>query len=148
MKNLKFALLFVLIAGSLNAQFLPGGTQTNLQPVGYNDCAAIFKNDKMLVDDFSPRGKCKMEIGTDDKLTVATVALNDEGARKTKDLEFHVAIKNERTSTYFLVTKEPVMSIDWPTIYKQCEEGDKVIILTTDNKYALPHAEIELIWGC
>lgn len=112
----------------------------------YNDCAAIFFNGSMLVDNYSPDGKCVLNSNRKGELTLYTVSLTDRGNTKVLGLPFRVAIQNDRTGTYWLHTKETVKSILLEDLILECEEGDRLVVITDDKKYALPHGVVELDW--
>ena len=114
----------------------------------YNNCAAIFYNGNMLVDEYSPRGKCKLAHGMKGKLTVSEVILTDITGIPTKSIQFKVAIRNEQTNTLWMYTEKSVESINLEDILLQCQKGDKIVLLTVDKQYALSHNDIDLVWGC
>ena len=57
----------------------------------YNDCAAIFFDDVMLVDKFSPEGVCKLQAGQKGFIYVATVTLTDGGGFAKEKIPFQIA---------------------------------------------------------
>ncbi len=128
---------------------LPIQAQKNLEIFeNYNDCAAIFYKGKMLVNEYSPKGKCKLETGMEGKLTVSAVSLSDKGAIPTTKIGFQVAIQNNRTNTLRLISQDELFEVELKTILEQCEKGDELIFLTTDKKYSLPHHRVAVIDGC
>ncbi len=114
----------------------------------FNECAAIFYKDKMLVNDYSPRGKCKLESGMKGKLKVYSVSLSEDGAEKIKDIGFKVAIKDGRTNTIWMYSEQTYYEIELDDILKRCRPEDKLIFMTVDRTYSLPHHEVELVFGC
>ena len=115
----------------------------------YNDCAAIFFDDEMLVDDYSPRGVCKLQSGQRGEIYVATVKLTDGGGGYAMEkIPFQIAIKNNRTNTLRMFSAKVYESVQFEDILQQCEEGDEIVILTTDNQYSLSHHIIQLSMGC
>lgn len=114
----------------------------------YSDCAIILFNGKMLVDKYTPEGKCKMTTKMKGTLSVSNVDLTGKEYRVKDKLKFHVAIKNPKTNTLFLLTKTSVQEIKYKDILTQCQMGDKIIILTDNKKYSLTHNEIEIMWKC
>ena len=113
----------------------------------YNDCAAILYKGDMLVDEYSPRGVCKLESGMKGMISVATVELTDKGGTPKINVGFMVAIENERTKTKYMYSNQVYQEIDLEDILKKCEAGDKIIIMTTDQKYALTHNVIDIKWN-
>jgi len=114
----------------------------------YRNCAAILHNGKVLVNDYSPEGKCRLEMGMRGILTVATVSLSDEGTFPQENITFKVAVKNERTNTIWMYSDQPMQELELKDVLKKCEKGDRLIIMTTDQEFSLPHHEVELVWGC
>lgn len=114
----------------------------------YKDCAAILYKGNVLVNEYSPRGFCKLETGMTGPLTVASVALDEEGATPGKNISFRVAIKNERTNTMWMFSDQVYEEVQLEDILRKIEKDDKIIIMTVDRKYSLPHHEIKVVWGC
>ena len=42
----------------------------------FSNCSAIFLNQKMVVDDYSPKGKCLLQTTTTGQLTVCTAVFS------------------------------------------------------------------------
>lgn len=117
--------------------------------IKYMDCAAIFLNGEMLVDDFSPKGKCQLKSNAQGRLTVSTVALDEKGGTAIKPIEFRVAIKNKRTNTLYMYSPKTYMELDIQDAMRRCNKGDKILIMTTNDRYNLSHHEIDVeIIGC
>lgn len=114
----------------------------------FNECAAIFYKDKMLVNEYSPEGICKLEEGMRGKLKVCSVSLSENGVKKVKDIGFKVAIKDGRTNTIWMYSEQTYFEIELDEILKRCRFEDKLIFMTVDRKYSLPHHEVELFFGC
>jgi len=116
----------------------------------YNDCAAILFDGVVLIDDYNASSlrKCKLREDEKGKLSVSTVNLTPTSATPVKELHFYVAIKNRKTNTLFLLTKEAVLDIDIETVLKECKIGDTIIILTKNKRFNLKHHEIEVVWDC
>ena len=146
---------FILLAALFFTTFINPNVQTDAVSNGgcaskdYSDCAAILFNGDVLVDEFSPSGRCTIEEKKTGKLNIATVDILTETLMIPKRLlKFHVAIKNMETNTLVLLTTEAVLEIELEDVRKQCSKGDLIIILTDDKKYSLTHHEIEIIKGC
>lgn len=114
----------------------------------FTECAAIFYEDKMLVDDYSPEGKCKLEQGMRGTLKVCTVNLSENGAVATENIAFKIAIKNAKTNTLWYYSDKAVYDVKSEDILDRCRENDKIIFMIVDRKYSLPHHEMEVIFGC
>ncbi len=63
-------------------------------------------------------------------------------------LSFRNDIRNKKTNTLWMYSKAPLKEVMLEDILKECKEGDKIIFLTEDKRYSLPHNEIELVFGC
>lgn len=139
--------LFITISLSSSAQsmdlFPAPVVSTN-----YNNCAAILYKGKMLVNEYSPKGMCMLERGMKGKLTVAAVNLSDDGAIPVKNIGFKVAIRNQRTNTLWMYSDKTEQEVQLEDILEKCEKGDRIIIMTVDRNYSLPHHEISLDGGC
>ena len=81
-------------------------------------------------------------------ISVATVSLSEDGGTPVKNISFRVAIKNERTNTMYMYSEKTFQEVQLEDILKSCEIGDKIIIMTVDQKYSLPHHVIDVKWGC
>lgn len=130
-------------------------SQLNFDPLNptvklerFTDCAAIFVDGKMLVDDYSPNGQCVLGIQDKGEITIPAVKLNGEGAMAKELLKFRVAIKHVETNTLLMLDDQLYEKIDFEEIKATCQPGDHLIFLLEDDRYILPHHEINLIWGC
>ena len=150
MKNLKFYSPFLcLLFFSFSAQSqtgLPSCLSKSTLP--FNECAAIFLNDKMVVSDYSPGSKCKVPFNATGNISVSTIELNLNAPFPYQSVGFKVAIHNHRTNTIWLYSEETFQSIDIKSLIDKCGEGDSIILLTVDKNFALPHNTIEIQWGC
>lgn len=114
----------------------------------HNSCAAIFLNNNMLVDDYSPRGKCRVEMGNKGKLVVSEVSLSETTAWPMQFVGFKVAIRNSKTNTLWMYSDETFFEVNLEDILSKCGKDDKIVILVTDREFSLPHHEIEVFDGC
>ena len=150
MKNLFFSLtiifLFSMANMGLGQNGIPNCLAKNTQT--FNECAAIFLNDKMLVNEYTPNGKCKVTENASGILYVSTTELNVFSLLPYQSVGFKVAIRNNKTNTLWLYSEETFMSIDLKKIIEKCEAGDEIIILTVDKSFSLPHNTLEIEWGC
>lgn len=117
-------------------------------PAPFSDCAAIFYKGQMLVNDYSPDGKCKLENNMKGRLTLSTVHLSPIGATPTKNIGFMVSIIDNETGTSWLFSDKILREVELEDILMQCRNGDKIQFLTVDKTISLPHNEIEVVWGC
>jgi hypothetical protein len=108
----------------------------------FGNCSAAFLNSKMLVNEYSPSGKCTVSITEKGDLTVNTVELSSAGNKAIDPIMFQVAIRDKNTGTLMMVSKEGVQKIEIQTVLEKCKKGDSIILLTNSDEYALPHNEI------
>lgn len=108
----------------------------------YTNCSAVFLNNKMLVEEYSDTAKCKISIDAKGEMVAATVELNKDNSRLVEKFSFSVAVKDKDTGTMMLLTKEPIKKIEVEKVLAKCRKGDKIVVLTTENEFALPHNEI------
>ena len=142
-------LLFLCISLSSQAQLSATLPFLDFRPVSnYNDCAAILFNGKMLADEYSPEGKCKLGADMKGILTVAEVKLPATCNAQAKSIAFKVAIKNKRANTIWMYSEKALQEVQLEDILKKCEPGDRIIFMTVDQRYSLPHHEVEVVWGC
>lgn len=143
------SLLFICFSLTSGAQSAALWPFLDVRPApNYRDCTAIFFNGKMLANEYSPEGKCKLEQGMKGALTVATVKLSGKKGSPSTNIPFRVAVKNSRTNTLWMYSETALQRVQLEDILKKCEPGDRIIILTVDQRYSLPHHEIEVAGGC
>lgn len=114
----------------------------------FSECAAIFFKGEMLVNEYSPNGACTIIKGNKGMITLSTVELIDNGGRSIKNLPFKIAIKDHKTNTIVMYSDKKYEEIMIEDILPRCRKGDKILIMTLDSSYALPHNEIEVMDGC
>lgn len=114
----------------------------------YRECAAIYFDGKLLVDNYTPEGKCQIIKTRSGKLTLSSVRLAGPKTRPIKNLSFRIAIKNSETNTLWMYAEEIFEEVYLEEILKECKLGDSIIFLTVDKRYSLPHHEIDLGGGC
>ena len=114
----------------------------------FSNCAAIFLNDKMLVDEYSPRGEIRISPDSDGKIYVSTVNFSLDLLTPYKSIGFKVAIRNKKTNTLWMYSDETYAQINLKSILSKCEVGDEIVLLTVDKEYSLSHNTIKIDWGC
>ena len=129
MKNLLLYFLIIL-------------TSTVFGQTSFNDCAAICINDVVLVNDYSPRGQCTLKLDATGRLTVNTVNLSDNAIIPQKTISFKIAIRDAKTNTVWSFSEKTFTNLNVEKVLAKCKEADHIIILTTDQTFALPHNEI------
>jgi hypothetical protein len=108
----------------------------------FNNCSAAFLNSKMLVNEYSPSGKCSVSITEKGDLTVSTVELSSKENKAIDPIMFQVAIRDKNTGTLMMVSKEGIQKIEIQKILTKCKKGDNIVVLTVKDEYSLPHNEI------
>lgn len=108
----------------------------------FNNCSAAFLNSKMLVNEYSPSGKCSVSITQKGDLTVSTVELSSTESKAIAPIMFQVAIKDKNTGTLMIISKEKIQKIEIQKILEKCKKGDSIVVLTENDEYSLPHNEI------
>ncbi|MEZ4903243.1 MAG: hypothetical protein R2822_16535 [Spirosomataceae bacterium] len=133
MKTLKTLALGIL----LSSMILPSQGQET-----FSSCSAAFLDNKLIVDNYSPKGKCVLSHTTQGTLTVAEATFENNQWHQTAPIEFIVAIHDKNTQTLMMHSTEKYQKVDLQKIMAQCQKGDHIVLLTTKDKYALPHNEI------
>lgn len=110
----------------------------------FSNCAAIFLNQKMIVDDYSPNGKCQVQNTELRQLTVRTVVFENDMWRAIDKIPFKITIRDGETKTLLSYSDKTYKEIDIKTVLSTCRKGDYILISVLKNEYALPHNEIEV----
>lgn len=109
----------------------------------FTNCTAAYLDNKLLVNEYSPSGYCKIRQSAKGELTVQT--MNDEAP--TGKTRFLVAIRDGNSKTLLLFSEVAFLQVPVEKLLKKCKPGDAIVLLTTDDKYALPHHEILVTEG-
>ena len=127
--------IFSLIAGCfLSIQSLAQ------QP--FSSCSAAFVGSKMVVNEYTPKGSCRLAASSTGELTVQTVELSPTTTKALQKINFKVAIRDKETGTLHLFSGRTYQQLPVQSVLATCKKGDHIVILTEDNRYALPHNEI------
>ncbi|WP_345243483.1 hypothetical protein [Nibrella saemangeumensis] len=108
----------------------------------FSNCTAAFLGDKMVVDEYSPKGKCVVAATATGQLTLYTVNLSRTESKRVEPVPFQIAIRDKDTKTLTMYSKENLRQVDIRRVLARCRKGDAIVLLTLDNRYALPHNEI------
>ncbi|MBL7827938.1 MAG: hypothetical protein JNJ57_15015 [Saprospiraceae bacterium] len=110
----------------------------------FTNCSAAFLNDKLVVDEYSPTGKCMLDSTAQGKLTVCTAYLDSdkEKCRPVQLIKFKIAIRDANTKTLMMYSDKTYEKIEISEVMKNCRRGDSIVLLTFKDEYALPHNEI------
>ena len=127
--------IFLFIAGSMLSTL-------SLAQGSFNSCSAAFVGGKMVVNEYSPKGQCRLATTTTGELTVQTVELSPTENKALDKIDFKVAIRDQATGTLHLYSGETFRQVPVQRVLTKCKKGDHIVLLTLDNRYALPHNEI------
>lgn len=109
----------------------------------FTTCSAAFLGDKIIVDDYSPSGKCVLPADAKGVLTVCTTDSHDGNLIFAKaKIKFKIALRDSTSKTLIMFADKTFEQVDIQKVLAQCKKGDHIVLLTLDNKYALPHNEI------
>lgn len=108
----------------------------------FQNCTAAFLDNKIVVDDYSPTGKCSLAANATGQLTVCTADLSPTSSRAVDKINFKIAIRDHQTKTLVMYSNENYRQVDVRKVLAKCRKGDHIVLLTMDTQYALPHNEI------
>ncbi len=108
----------------------------------FSNCSAIFLNQKMVVDDYSPNGKCLLQTTTTGQLTVCTAVFENDNWRAVDKIPFRITIRDGETKTLLSFSDKTYKNIAINTVLSKCRKGDYILISVLKDDYALPHNEI------
>lgn len=108
----------------------------------FQHCTAAFLNNKIVVDDYSPRGKCSLAATATGQLTVCTAELSPTSSVAVDKIAFKIAIRDQHTKTLVMYSDENFQQVDIQQVLSKCRQGDQIVLLTLDSQYALPHNDI------
>ena len=108
----------------------------------FSNCSAIFLNQKMVVDDYSPNGKCLLQTTTTGQLTVCTAVFENDKWRAVDKIPFRITIRDGETKTLLSFSDKTYKNIAINTVLSKCRKGDYILISVLKDDYALPHNEI------
>ncbi|GAB4010370.1 hypothetical protein GCM10028808_20960 [Spirosoma migulaei] len=108
----------------------------------FKDCAAAFVDSKMIVNEYTTKGTCSLPTTATGKLTVNTIVLSPTESKAVDRIAFKIAIRDKATQTLVLFSKEEFKQVPIQKVLAKCRKGDRIVLLTLDDSYALPHNEI------
>lgn len=108
----------------------------------FNTCSAAFLGNKMIVDEYTTKGKCSLPAKSTGELTVNTVDLSPTESKAIKQIPFKIAIRDQHTKTLMLYSNDNFKRVSIQNVLTKCRKGDHIVLLTTNTQYALPHNEI------
>ena len=108
----------------------------------FQRCSAAFLEKTMVVNEYSPKGTCTMPKTAVGELTVQTVDLSATASKPTGIIPFKLAIRDGQTQTLTLFSNAEYTSVAIERVLAKCRKGDRLVLLTLSDQYALPHNEI------
>lgn len=117
-------------------------TTTGVAQKPFTNCAAAFLDDKIIVDQYTDQGKCKLPMAATGTLTVCTASLSPEKSYPTGKIQFKVAIRDKNTKTLMMYSDKTYTQVPIRAVMSKCKKGDFIVLMTLKDEYALPHNEI------
>ena len=111
----------------------------------FTDCSAAFLSNKIIVDEYTDKGKCVLSATAVGKLTVCTADLGSTESKPKEKISFKIAIRDHSTKTLVMFSDEVFSQINIEDVLRRCSKGDQIVLLTTNSQYALPHNEIQVL---
>ena len=108
----------------------------------YTNCTAAFLDNKLVVNEYSPEGKCVLDSTARGTLTVSPATYEHNVWIADYAAEFMVAIRDGNTGTICMFSDKKFKKMDISQVLAKCRKGDRIVLMTMDNKLALPHNEI------
>ena len=108
----------------------------------FSNCSAAFLDNKMVVNEYTDKGKCVISASAKGQLSVCTANLSPKQSLPVDKLLFKVAIRDKSTKTMVMFSNENYKQLDIQKVLAKCKKGDHIVLLTTSDEYALPHNEI------
>ena len=108
----------------------------------FSQCTAAFLNGKIVVNEYTDKGKCKLSANAQGMLSVCTAELSDTASRAVDKIPFKIAIRDKNTKTLMSFSNETFRELDIRKVLSKCQPGDYIVLLTLSDGYALPHNEI------
>ncbi|MBK7871066.1 MAG: hypothetical protein IPJ74_10445 [Saprospiraceae bacterium] len=125
LKTLFFIILNLLIFINLFGQQGKGN---------FSNCAAIFLNQNMLVNEYSPEGKCIVDANTKGELSLHAADMsNDKVTKASEKITFKVAIRDRDSKTLMLFSEKSYQEINIQDVLAQCKKGDFIVLLTLER---------------
>ncbi|MBI5916610.1 MAG: hypothetical protein HY842_14630 [Bacteroidetes bacterium] len=119
-----------------------GITPTAFGQHPFTNCSAAFLDNKIVVNQYTDQGHCELPKSANGELTVQTANLSPDNNFPTGKMSFRIAIRDGNTKTLFSFSDKTYKQVDIKTVLAKCRPGDAIVLLTTDDQYALPHNEI------
>lgn len=109
---------------------------------GPTHCVAAYVDTRMVVDEYTTKGQCRLPATATGDLAVYTVDLSPSQSKAVDKVGFKVAIRDKATGTLTMFSDETYRQVPVQRVLATCKKGDHIVLLTVDRQYALPHNEI------
>lgn len=119
-----------------------GFSEVSFAQNSFSNCSAAFLNNKMVVNEYTDKGKCSISGETSGNLTVNTVSLSATETKAVDKISFRVAIRDKNTGTLTMFSDDKYTAVDVKSILSKCKKGDRIVLLTLNSEFSLPHNEI------
>ena len=108
----------------------------------FTNCTAAFLDGRLVVNEYSPEGKCMVDSTAQGMLTVSPATYENNVWKADYAAEFMIAIRDKNTGTMCMFSDKKFKKVDIRKVLAKCRKGDRIVLLTMDNHLALPHNEI------
>lgn len=108
----------------------------------FTNCTAAFLDNKIVVDEYTPDGKCVLPQTATGVLSVCTADLSPSNSYPVAKIKFMVALRDQNSRTLTMYSTETYKQLDIQKVMARCKKGDHIVLLTLDDEYAFPHNEI------
>lgn len=108
----------------------------------YTNCTAAFLDNKLVVNEYSPDGKCIIDSTAQGILTVSPATYDNNVWIADDPAEFMVAIRDKNTGTICMFSDKRYKKLEISRVLSKCRKGDRIVLMTMDNHLSLPHNEI------
>jgi|GEM_PF-5667248 len=147
MKALPIIIVITLLSLGAQAQMMFEDPYRQEVSTDYTVELAIEYDGKLLSEWSFSKNKLSLGMGMHGDITLKIL----DAAKRITCIEtpkFRIAIKDTKTGTIRMYSDEAYSEINAETLVGKCKEGESLIIMTIDRKYALRNNEIELMLGC
>jgi hypothetical protein len=108
-------------------------------------CTAAFLDGKLVVNEYSPEGKCMLDSTATGILTVSPSTYENDKWTADYEADFMVAVRDRNTGTLWMYSDKRYKKLDIAKVLAKCRKGDRIVLLTLDDLLALPHNEILIL---
>ncbi len=108
----------------------------------YTNCTAAFLDNKLVVNEYSPEGKCIIDSTAAGSLKVCPATYENNVWIADEPAEFMVAIRDKNTGTICMFSDKRYKKLEISQVLSKCRKGDHIVLMTMNNRLALPHNEI------